>query len=109
MNSTSDILRERGLNTGGDGSPASFSDLNTLFETIVSGILSLGGIVLLIMLLLGGFKYITSGGDPKAAEGAKNTITYAIVGLVLLVGSYILLQTIGVITGVDLDTFEIYR
>lgn len=89
--------------------PASFSDLNTLFETIVSGILSLGGIVLLIMLLLGGFKYITSGGDPKAAEGAKNTITYAIVGLVLLVGSYILLQTIGVITGVDLDTFEIYR
>ncbi len=41
------------------------------------------GIVGVIMLMVGGFKYQTSGGDPSKASGAKNTIIYALIGLVI--------------------------
>jgi len=36
------------------------------------------------MIIFGGFKYITSGGDAGGVTGAKNTILYAIVGLVIV-------------------------
>ena len=42
------------------------------------------GIVSVLMIIFGGFKYITSGGDAGGVTGAKNTILYAIVGLVIV-------------------------
>lgn len=42
------------------------------------------GVVSVIMIIFGGFKYITSGGDAGGVTGAKNTILYAIVGLVIV-------------------------
>jgi hypothetical protein len=36
------------------------------------------------MIIWGGFKYITSGGDSNNVSGAKNTIIYAIIGLVIV-------------------------
>lgn len=87
--------------------PAQLSDLDFIFENVVSTLLALGGIVLFLMLLSGGFKYLTSGGDPKATEGAKNTLTYAIGGLVLLAGSYLILRIISDFTGADVINFSI--
>ncbi len=92
-------------------SPAPLSALEDVFGNVVKTILSLGGIVLFIMLLSGGFKYLTSGGDPKAVEGAKNTLTYAIGGFVLLAFSYLILVTIGTFTGTGdiLKNFVIFK
>lgn len=42
------------------------------------------GIVSVIMIIVGGFKYITSGGASDKVTGAKNTIIYAIIGLVIV-------------------------
>jgi hypothetical protein len=42
------------------------------------------GIVAVIMIIYGGFKYITSGGESGNVSGAKNTLIYAIVGLVIV-------------------------
>jgi uncharacterized membrane protein len=42
------------------------------------------GIVSVIMIIFGGFKYITSGGDSNGVTSAKNTILFAIVGLVIV-------------------------
>lgn len=54
--------------------------------TIVINIFSLiVGVVAVIMIIIGGFKYITSGGESSNVSGAKNTIIYAIVGLVIVV------------------------
>lgn len=51
----------------------------------VINILSLGvGVVAVIMIILGGFRYITSGGDSGNVTSAKNTILYAVVGLVVV-------------------------
>lgn len=87
---------------------AKLSDLEKIFENVVSVLLALGGFALLIMLLIGGFKYLTSGGDPKAVEGAKNTLTYAIGGVVLLAASYLILKLIENFTGVPVTKFRIY-
>ena len=88
---------------------AKLSDLEIIFENVVSVLLALGGFALLIMLLIGGFKYLTSGGDPKAVEGAKNTLTYAIGGVVLLAASYLILKLIENFTGVPVTKFRIYK
>ncbi len=90
-------------------SPATLQDLEKVFESLVTSLLALGGIVLFLMLLNGGFKYLTSGGDPKATEGAQKTLTYAIGGLVLLAGSYMILNIIKTFTGADVTNFIIYR
>lgn len=41
------------------------------------------GVAAVIMVILGGFKYVTSGGDPNSIASAKNTVLYAVVGLVV--------------------------
>jgi cytochrome bd-type quinol oxidase subunit 2 len=43
------------------------------------------GIVAVVMIIVGGFKYITSGGESSKVSGAQSTILYAIVGLVVVV------------------------
>lgn len=41
------------------------------------------GVMSVIMLIIGGFKYVTSGGNAQSAESAKSTVTYAIIGLIV--------------------------
>ncbi len=89
--------------------PATLQDLETVFGNLVTTLLALGGIVLFLMLLSGGFKYLTSGGDPKATEAAQKTLTYAIGGMVLLAGSYIILKIIENFTGANVTNFVIFK
>jgi len=80
-----------------------------LFGKIANVFLGFAGIALFIMLLSGGFKYITSSGDPKSLEAAKKIITFAIVGVILIASSYLFLVLIGTITGADVFNFTIFR
>lgn len=52
-------------------------EIVTLFSIIV-------GVVSILMIIYGGFRYITSGGDSGKVGNAKNTLIYAIVGLVIV-------------------------
>lgn len=54
-----------------------------IFQTIANILIFLVGAVSVIMLIIGGFRYVISGGDSNAVEGAKNTILYAIIGIVV--------------------------
>ena len=89
------------------GDIATIKDLEFIFGNVVKSALGFAGIVLFVLLLTGGFKYITSGGDPKALEGAQKTITYAIGGLILILVSYLILVLIKTITGVDVTQFKV--
>lgn len=90
----------------GDG-PAKISDLQLVFGNVVKIALAASGVVLFVLLVIGGLKYITSGGDPKAAESAQKTITYAIGGLLLILASFLILELIRTITGVDVTNFVV--
>lgn len=74
--------------------------LGPIFVNIISILIPVGGIILFIMLVVGGFSMMTSSGDPRKAEGAKNTITYAIMGAVVLALAFLILQIIAAFTGV---------
>lgn len=88
---------------------ATIADLGTVFGNVVKYALGFAGIVLFIMLLVGGFKFITSGGDPKAVEGAKKTLTYAIAGLIIILISFLILVLIQRITGVNVTNFTVVQ
>jgi len=87
----------------------SLAGLEQVFSNVVEVALALAGIVLFIMLISGGFKYITAGGDPKGIEGAKKTLTYAIGGMVLLAMAFLILRFIQEFTGVDVTRFRIFQ
>ena len=89
------------------GDVATIADLGTIFGNVVKDLLGLAGIVLFIMLLMGGFKYITSGGDPKAVEQAQKTLTYAIGGLIIILLAFLILVLIRTVTGVDVTSFSV--
>jgi len=88
---------------------ASITCLECVVQTILNFAIRLAGIVFFIMLLVGGFKYLTSGGDSKATESAQKTLTYAILGLALLFGGWLILLFIKEFTGVDVTQFTIPR
>ena len=54
-----------------------------VFKTVTNVMLYIVGAVSVIMLIIGGIRYVVSGGDQNAVTGAKNTILYAIVGIVV--------------------------
>ena len=51
-------------------------------------------IISFIFLLIGGVRWIASGGDPKAVESARNMVTAALVGLVIVLASFALIRLI---------------
>lgn len=58
--------------------------VNTLLRNIVNIFSAIVGVIAVIMIIVGGLQYITSGGDSNKVSTAKNTIIYAIVGLVIV-------------------------
>lgn len=58
--------------------------INNVIRTIVNLLSALVGVVAVIMIIVGGFRYITSGGNDTSVTSAKNTILYAIIGLVVV-------------------------
>lgn len=83
---------------------ATLSCLPTVFSNIVYWAAGLAGIVAVFFIILAGIKFLTSGGDPKQVEEARKTMTYAIVGLVLILMSFAIIKIIGAITNADCIT-----
>jgi len=71
--------------TGSGSSPAS---LNGIFKNIVNILLYVIGAISIIMLIVGGIRYAVSGGNSAQVTAAKNTIMYALIGLVVAVLAY---------------------
>ncbi len=59
-----------------------------IFNTITNVLLFLIGAISVIMLIIGGIRYVVSGGDSGAVQNAKNTILYAIVGIIVAILAY---------------------
>lgn len=72
-------------NSGGCGSTnAGTAKIQNIITDVINIFSVVVGIVAVIMIIVGGFKYITSGGDSGNITGAKNTILYAVIGLVIV-------------------------
>ncbi len=70
-----------------------------VFKNVISGALLFVGIVALLFIIYAGINFVTSGGDPKKIESARKIMTFAIIGMVIVLLSFAILIFIGYITG----------
>jgi len=84
--------------------PARLSDVVGIIRNIISILAPAAAIAFFIVILVGGYQFLTSGGDPKATGQARNTLTYGIIGVILVVAAWLILTVIKNITGVDVTT-----
>ena len=71
-----------------EGMPTELIGDNGVFSRLTNTILLIVGLISVIMLVYGGLRYILSGGDSKKVTDAKNTILYAIIGLIISLLAY---------------------
>ena len=81
-----------GLDQIGQGAnsanPGTGDNLNDLIGNIINTILYIVGLVTVAVIIYGGVRYTLSTGDPKKVTDAKNTIMYGIIGLVICILAY---------------------
>ena len=79
-------------------------------EVVFSNILILSSglvvLVLFIMFVVGSFFYLTSGGDPERVKKAQGTLKYALIGTALFLGSYLILNAINILLGLEHSILE---
>jgi len=80
-----------------------------LIRTLLNTAISIAGFIVVVMIIMAGYKYITSRGDAAALDSARKTIIYAIVGLFVIMLSYAFINlVVNIITGRPLSSFTIY-
>lgn len=78
-----------------------------LFANVLKVIVTVAGLAFLIMFIVGGFQYMQSSSDPKAVAAASSTLTYALVGLVGIIASWLILVFIQKFTGINVIELKI--
>lgn len=90
---------------GDQSAPARYSGIihspQTLISRILPNIFSVASILLLIYLIYGGFLYINSNGDQEKVKKSQSMITNALIGFLIIFGSYWIMQAVQVITGIQ--------
>ena len=87
--------------------PAQLSGIVQIIENIIKLLAPAAGIAFFVMLLFGGYQFLTSGGDPKAVGAARGTLTYAVIGIILVVSAWLILQLVQNITGANVTNIEL--
>lgn len=77
---------DQGLSASGTSSTP--NSLSSVLTTVTNILLFLMGAVSVIMIIIGGFRYVTSQGDQTQMQSAKNTILYAVIGVVVSIAAY---------------------
>lgn len=86
---TNNLTLGEGVNSAkSDEQPTNLFGAGGVFQTVTNVLLFIIGAVSVIMLIIGGVRYTISQGDSSAVTSAKNTILYAIIGLVVAILAY---------------------
>lgn len=70
------------------------TDPSSLIGLIIKSILGFVGGLALVMMVWGGFQWLTSAGNPEKVKKGSHTMVWAIIGLILVLGSYLLVGTV---------------
>src|SRR3989344_753455 len=73
-------------------SNATINDFQDTLNSIVNIISIIVGVIAVLMIIFGGFRYITSGGDAAKVTSAKNTILYGLIGLIIVALAQIIVR-----------------
>ena len=86
-------------------SPLAQMSVGGIISSILPYIFGAASLALLIYLVLGGLQLMTSRGDPKAAQGAQAKITNAVIGFVIIIFAYFIVQIFGQLFGIKNTLF----
>lgn len=81
--------------TGETGLNSSLGNFGDIVSLIVKYAFPIGGLLLLLYLVYGGYALMTSAGDPKKMESAKAKITGALIGFIIIFVSFWIVQIVG--------------
>ncbi len=73
---------------------ADISKVQSFITNIIQIMVTLAGLISVAFFVWGGFRYMTSSGNPEALDGAKKTVMYSGVGLAITLGAYVLMNII---------------
>lgn len=79
---------------------ATLSCVPAVFRNVINAALLFAGVIALLMIIFSGFKFMTSSADPKKVEGARGTLVWAIIGLILILFAFGILNFISYVTAV---------
>lgn len=82
--SKADICTGIGMASGSTDCSGGETEVNKVVAAVINILSVVVGVVAVIMIIIGGFKYITSAGDSSKVSSAKSTIMYALIGLVIV-------------------------
>lgn len=86
---------------------ATIQGFECIFYNILQVIVFVAGIAFFVMFIYGGYQYLFSSNDPKKTATAASTLTMAIIGVIGVIGSWLILSLITKFTGVDVTNFKI--
>lgn len=81
--------------------PAQVATIANLLNVVLPLLNTGAAVLLLIMLLFGGFMWITSGGNPEGIKKAQGTITFAIFGLFVVIASFMIVKLITIVFNIQ--------
>lgn len=87
-------------NIGSSGnSAAGMTGITNMVSAIIGALTAVAAIWFLFMLLFSGYEWMSSGGDPKKLANARDHITHAFIGMVIIAGSWSLVAIVGQFLG----------
>jgi len=82
--------------------PAKITTIATLLNVILPLITAGAALIFLVMALLGAFNVLTHGDNPEAVSKGYGTITFAVLGLLIVIGSFVAIRIIGNMLHIDI-------
>ena len=80
---------------------ATLACIPVVIQNIVNSLVILAGVVFVFLIIVSGYKFVMSEGDPEKVASARKTFIYALVGFIFILLSFLFLNVIGELTGVD--------
>ncbi|MBT7553445.1 hypothetical protein HN670_03175 [bacterium] len=82
------LTAQQGLQQAAEGNFNTSRNIPQVIALVVNAVLSLLAIIFIVLIVLGGFRWMTSAGNATKIETAKETITNAVIGLVVVLAAY---------------------
>lgn len=82
--------------------PAKFSSFQSILNIVVPNMILGASLLFLAMLLLGAFQWLTAGDNPENLKKSSKTLTFAVIGLAIVIVSFTVVKLIGLILQVNI-------
>ncbi len=97
------IPQVRAVDISTDFAPAkNFGSIASFINLFIPLIMVIAAVLTLVMFLWGGYTYVTAGGESEKLDQAKKNFTFAIIGLVIIVSSFLFAKLIAKILGITI-------